>query len=95
MAAEAAGFRGDFRAVELGAPLGHEIDDAEKGAAAVDRGARPADDFDAVDRLRVDGVVAPEINGVVDVVVRAMAIDQHEDAAVVVSRSQKSPRPEV
>src|SRR5690606_27294973 len=56
--------------------LGDDVDHARDGVRAVERGARAADDLDALDVLHA---VAREIDGAVDPADGALAVHQHQE----------------
>src|SRR5687768_17125673 len=92
---EAAAFTGQLDAVEMRAALGDDVDDAEERAAAVERRARPANYFHALDELHVHDTFAARIRAVVDAVVHAVTVDRHQHPGVVVARPQEAPYTDV
>ena len=72
-------------AAERGAALGDDVDHGEEGAVAVDRGCRAADDLDALEGRRIHPELGADLGLAEDVVVDAVAVDEQQDAAVVVA----------
>ena len=75
-----------FAAADRPARPQHHVDDREERAGAVERRAGSADDLDAIDERQIDRELVADERLVVDVVVVAVAVDQHQHAVVVVAR---------
>src|SRR5206468_2155647 len=73
----------------------HDVHDREEGARPVEGRAGAADDLDVVDEGDVELELAPDQGFGIDVVVRAVPVDQHEHAAVVIAGTAESPDAEI
>ena len=76
---------GALRAVDLPALAGHDVDHAEERVVAIEHRTGAADDFHAVDQVHVEDEGRIYEGAVGQVVIHAMPVDQHEDAAVEVA----------
>ncbi len=87
---EAPDVGGELQAVRGRRRLRDHVDHGEHGPAAVQCGARPAHDLDAVDHLEADTERGLDERRVVEVLVQHVAIE-HEQKAVVVVRRPAEP----
>ena len=77
-------FGGKFEGIQIAAPLGDHVDDRGKCARAIDRGIRSPNNLNALDQIDIDREFRSHIGSVENVVVDAMAIQQEENARVVI-----------
>ncbi len=70
---------------------GNDVDHAEEGVVAVDRGPGTGDELDAVYQFHIHRELGTQVGGVVDVVVDTHPIDQQQDVVVVIAGTQEAP----
>ena len=87
---ERPGIHVDRDAVERRAAARDHVDDGEERARPVERRGRPADDFDAIEHRHVDAEVGADRRLIVHIVVDAVAVDEQQDARVVVAGARES-----
>src|SRR5579864_2318648 len=90
VSSETAYLAGEFHAIQMADVLGNHIDHGKECAGSIQRTAGTSDDFDAVNQIDIELKLAADERAVIDVVVEAMPIEQHQDARVIVSRPGKS-----
>ena len=81
-------------AVNVTAALGDDVDHAKQRVRSVHRRARSGHVLDALDQVDVEDGFGADGRLVEDRVVGAMAVDQQQEAGVVIARTQKAARPQ-
>src|SRR6188474_2082122 len=73
----------------LGAARNH-VDHREEGTGAIERRAGTSDDLETFDQRDIEGKLAADESAAKHVVVQPMAVDEQEDARVVVARTREA-----
>src|ERR1035437_4157315 len=74
---------------------GNHVDHGKECVGSIQRAARTTNDFDAVNQINIELKISADQSAVVEVVGEAMAIQQQQNARVVVTRPRESAHADV